>query len=32
VEFAMVRQSADDGLAEADDLDWKEFLPNGHDP
>jgi hypothetical protein len=32
VEFAMVRQCADDGLAEADDLDWKEFLPNGRDP
>jgi hypothetical protein len=32
VEFAMVRQCADDGLAEADDLDWKEFLPDGRDP
>jgi hypothetical protein len=32
LEFAMVRKCADDGLAEADDLDWKEFLPKGHDP
>jgi hypothetical protein len=28
----MVRQCADDGLDEADDLDWKEFLPNQRDP
>lgn len=32
VTFAMVRRCADQGLAEADDLDWKESLPNGHNP
>jgi hypothetical protein len=32
VTFAMVHRCADEELAEADDLDWKEFLPNGHDP
>jgi len=32
LEFAMVRKCADDSLAEADDLDWKEFVPKGHDP
>jgi hypothetical protein len=31
VELAIVRQCADDGVAEADDLDWKEVLPNGRD-
>lgn len=30
--FELVRRCADDGLAEADDLDWKECLPNGRDP
>ena len=28
----MVRRCADNQLAEADDLDWKEDLPNGQDP
>lgn len=31
VEFAIVRQCADDGIAEANGLDWKEVLPNGRD-
>jgi Putative DNA-binding domain len=32
VDFSMVRRCADDGLVEADDLDWKEKLPNQQDP
>lgn len=32
VDFAMVQQCVADQLAEADDLDWKEALPNGQDP
>jgi hypothetical protein len=32
VTFDMVRRCADEGLVEADDLDWKESLPNGRDP
>jgi hypothetical protein len=32
IDFAMVRQCVDDQLAEADDLDWKQDLPNTRDP
>jgi Schlafen, AlbA_2 len=32
IDFAMVRQCVADGLAEADDLDWKEDLPNQQSP
>ncbi len=32
ITFAIVRRCVDDRLAEADDLDWKELLPNGQNP
>lgn len=32
ITFEMVHRCADEGLTEADDLDWKEILPNGRDP
>src|SRR5690349_384284 len=32
IDFTMVRRCIDDQLAEADDLDWKEDLPNTRDP
>ncbi len=32
VTFGMVRQCVDDKLGEADDLDWKESLPDGRNP
>jgi hypothetical protein len=32
IDFAMVRQCVADKLGEADDLDWKEDLPNAQNP
>lgn len=32
VNFAMIRQCVAHQLGEADDLDWKEYLPNERDP